>query len=159
MDWRKRILILTASTTILASMVLVVAVAAGGCQRRDARRPNAEATGPRQAVSPARPPVDAPLASHRRNGTAESSRGTADTRRAADAANRESRRKYRVEPFLPHDFRRTSDEAQIVFIAMVGMGYGDIEAKVCFSGDKPPEVMLTLLTSGITAPAIGSWER
>ncbi len=71
----------------------------------------------------------------------------ADARRAAEAANREAKRRYQVEPFSPNDFHRAGDESAIVLIAMVGMGCNDIQAEVCFNGDKPSEVVVTVLTN------------
>jgi hypothetical protein len=43
---------------------------------------------------------------------------------------------------------------QAVFVAMIGMGLGDMQAEVCFHGDSPAEVVLTVLTSRITTPTI-----
>ena len=74
------------------------------------------------------------------------------TRRAAEAANRQSRRRYQIEPFSPNDFHRATDKSRVVYIALVGMGLGDMQAEVCFDGDKPAEVVLTVLTNRIVSP-------
>jgi hypothetical protein len=78
----------------------------------------------------------------------------ADVRRAAEAANRESKRRYEVEPFSPSDFRRVDDVTQIVLVAIVGRGYGDMRAEVRFHGDGRTEVVLTVLANQIREPAL-----
>lgn len=75
-----------------------------------------------------------------------------DVRRAAEAANREAKRRYEVEPFLPSDFRRSVNGERVLFLAMVGRGYGDIRAEVCLRGDNRTEVVLTVLTNQIREP-------
>lgn len=153
MDRRKRIP--TAMTPVLASIVLVVVAAASGCQRREEVQSNRGATRLRQAVLPTRPSTGASAASRPRgSGVAKPSRSLADARRAAEAANREAKRRYGLEPFSADDFHRAGDKSRVVFIAWIGAGYNDIQAEVRFSGDRLSEVVLTVLTNRIMTPNI-----
>jgi hypothetical protein len=76
----------------------------------------------------------------------------ADARRAAEAANRAANQRYGVEPFSPDDFHRNGGESRKILIALVAMGLGDLQAEVRFDGDKPAEVVLTVLTNRIVSP-------